>query len=81
MTEARKSFLLRINAPLWREVEAWAQEEFRSVNGQVEYLLREAVRRRRREPSPSTVADEADEAPPLAEPPRPSDDLEMGRHD
>ncbi len=43
----RKSLLLRINADLWREIEAWAQDELRSVNGQIEYMLRQAVRRRR----------------------------------
>jgi hypothetical protein len=47
MTE-RKSFLLRIAPDLYRELEAWAQQEFRSTNGQIEYLLREAVRRRGR---------------------------------
>ncbi|MBI3270220.1 MAG: Arc family DNA-binding protein [Planctomycetes bacterium] len=44
----RKPFLLRIDAELWREVERWAQEELRSVNGQIEFLLRQAVLRRRR---------------------------------
>ncbi len=43
----RKSFLLRINPELWTELEAWAQEELRSVNGQIEFLLRDAVQRRR----------------------------------
>ena len=45
--EERKTFLLRIDPRLWRELEAWAQEDLRSVNGQLEFLLREAVRRRR----------------------------------
>lgn len=31
-----------------KELEAWAQEDFRSVNGQIEYLLSEALRKRRR---------------------------------
>jgi hypothetical protein len=44
----RKSFLLRIDPALWTELESWAQHELRSVNGQVEFLLREAVARRRR---------------------------------
>lgn len=44
----RKSFLLRIGPDLYRELEAWAQQELRSVNGQIEYLLREAVRQRGR---------------------------------
>ncbi len=43
----RKTYLLRINADLWREIEAWAQDELRSVNGQIEYVLRQAVRHRR----------------------------------
>jgi len=43
----RKTFLLRIDPKLWAELEAWAQNELRSVNGQIEYLLREAVRRRK----------------------------------
>jgi hypothetical protein len=46
--EPRKSFLLRINPSLYRELEAWAQQEMRSVNGQIEYVLKEAVTRRRR---------------------------------
>ena len=44
---ARKQFLLRIDARLWAELEAWAADELRSVNGQIEYVLREAVRRRK----------------------------------
>ncbi len=44
---ARKQFLLRIDPQLWAELEAWAADELRSVNGQIEYILREAVRKRR----------------------------------
>jgi hypothetical protein len=47
--EERKAFLLRINADLWKELEAWAAAELRSVNGQIEYVLRQAVLRRRGE--------------------------------
>lgn len=43
----RKAFLLRIDPGLWAELEAWAQEELRSVNGQIEYLLKQAVQRRK----------------------------------
>jgi hypothetical protein len=43
----RKQFLLRIDPQLWAELEAWAKDELRSVNGQIEYVLRDAVRRRR----------------------------------
>jgi len=46
--ETRKSFLLRIDVGVWKEIEAWAAAELRSVNGQIEYLLREAVQKRRR---------------------------------
>ncbi|HOW64115.1 MAG TPA: Arc family DNA-binding protein [Candidatus Paceibacterota bacterium] len=46
--EQRKSFLLRVSPALWVELETWAQEDLRSVNAQIEYLLREAVLRRRR---------------------------------
>ena len=42
----RKAFLLRIDPALWEEIERLAQAELRSVNGQIEYLLREALSRR-----------------------------------
>jgi hypothetical protein len=44
---SRKAFLLRIDPTLWSELEAWAQDELRSVNGQVEYILKQAVLKRR----------------------------------
>jgi hypothetical protein len=47
-SEERKAFLLRIDPELWSELEAWAADELRSVNGQVEYLLRQAVQKRKR---------------------------------
>jgi hypothetical protein len=43
----RKQFLLRIDPKLWAELEAWAADDLRSVNGQIEYILREATRKRR----------------------------------
>jgi hypothetical protein len=43
----RKPFLLRIDPALWADLETWAQDELRSVNGQIEYLLRQAVRKRK----------------------------------
>ena len=39
---------LRLSAKLYNEIAAWAEDDFRSVNGQIEYLLTECVRRRRR---------------------------------
>ncbi len=47
MAEERKSFLLRLPPELWKELEKWAADELRSVNGQIEYLLRQAVAKRR----------------------------------
>ena len=44
---ARKQFLLRIDPELWKELEKWAADDLRSVNAQVGWLLREAVRRRK----------------------------------
>jgi hypothetical protein len=43
----RKPFLLRIDPALWADLESWAQDELRSVNGQIEYLLRLAVQKRK----------------------------------
>ena len=45
--KAKKQVPLRLNAALYEELCAWAENEFRSVNGQIEYLLTEAVRSRR----------------------------------
>jgi len=42
----RKAFLLRIDPDVWDTIERLAQAELRSVNGQIEYLLREALERR-----------------------------------
>jgi len=47
VAEERKSFLLRLPPELWKELEKWAADELRSVNGQIEYLLRQAVREHR----------------------------------
>jgi hypothetical protein len=47
--KSRKSFLLRINPDLYEALEAWARQELRSINGQIEYILKDAVRKRGRE--------------------------------
>jgi len=49
----RKPFLLRIDPALWTELEGWAQDELRSVNGQIEYLLKQAVLKRRGAKTPA----------------------------
>ena len=43
----RKQFLLRLDPALWADLEKWAADELRSVNAQIEYLLRAAVRGRK----------------------------------
>jgi hypothetical protein len=42
----RKKFLLRIDPTLWEELNRWASAELRSVNGQIEFILKQAVMRR-----------------------------------
>ncbi len=70
MADERKAFLLRTDPLLWREIEKWSADELRSVNGQIEFILREAVRHRRqsfrgaetpgaRPPDPGAPASEA----------------------
>jgi hypothetical protein len=58
----RKPFLLRIGPDLWTDLESWAKDDLRSVNGQIEYLLRQAVIRRK----------SAKKEPPLDGPPSPA---------
>ncbi len=58
---ARKAFPLRISKPLYEELRKWADAEFRSVNGQIEFLLQKAVDRRRRENGGGTRAAPADD--------------------
>ena len=47
----RKAYLLRIDPDLWTEIERLAQAELRSVNGEIEYLLREALAKRGIQPA------------------------------
>ena len=44
---AKKQVPLRLSSTLWNEIAAWAEEDFRSVNGQIEFILTEAVKRRK----------------------------------
>ncbi|MDO4541345.1 MAG: Arc family DNA-binding protein [Bacillota bacterium] len=41
----KKAFPLRLDPKVYEALEQWAGQEFRSVNGQIEYLLREALKR------------------------------------
>ncbi len=44
--KSKKQILLRLSPSLWNEIAAWAESDFRSINGQIEFLLSEAVRKR-----------------------------------
>ena len=58
----RKSFLLRMDPALYAALEGWAQQELRSLNGQIEYLLKEAVGKHRKKlQEESKPADEHEE--------------------
>lgn len=46
--KAKKQILLRLAPTLWEELAAWAEEDYRSINGQIEFLLAECVRQRKK---------------------------------
>lgn len=48
MADNKKQIPLRISESLYNELARWADDEFRSVNGQIEYLLTECVKKRRK---------------------------------
>ena len=48
MADGKKQIPLRLSEKLYRELAAWAEDDFRSVNGQREYLLTECVKQRRK---------------------------------
>jgi hypothetical protein len=47
----KKNFPLRINSQIYSAVESWAKDEFRSVNGHIEFLLRQALKNNGRLPT------------------------------
>lgn len=47
--KAKKQVLLRLAPSLWDDIASWAEEDFRSINSQIEFLLTEAVRKHRKE--------------------------------
>lgn len=59
----KKAYPLRISAPVLEAVQRWADDELRSVNAQIEYVLREALRRAGRLPA-APAAEAGDQAPP-----------------
>jgi hypothetical protein len=62
----RKSFLLRIDAAVLQAVQRWANDDLRSLNAQVEFVLRDALRRVGRVPK---AHDEGDPPAPVPDPP------------
>ena len=46
--KAKKQIPLRLSPSLWKELVVWAEDDFRSLNGQIEYLLTECVRSRKK---------------------------------
>lgn len=58
---AKKAFPLRINARLLEAVQHWADDDLRSLNAQIEYVLREALRKADRLPAARTGEDNNDE--------------------
>ena len=47
----KKQVPLRLSTSLWKELVVWAEDDFRSLNGQIEYLLTECVKRRKNTPA------------------------------
>jgi hypothetical protein len=46
--KGKKQVLLRLSSALWEDLASWAEDDFRSINGQIEYLLHEAVSQRKK---------------------------------
>lgn len=46
--KSKKSVLLRLDTEMWNEIAYWADDEFRSINGQIEYILHDAIERRKK---------------------------------
>jgi hypothetical protein len=55
----KKDFLLRIDPELWCQLQAWAADELRSVNGQIEFILRKAIEASGRKVPPDQTKDES----------------------
>lgn len=64
----RKSFLLRMDPALWNDLECWAQDELRSVNGQIEYILKQAVQKRKGGKTQNLTAENAEGAEEAGDP-------------
>lgn len=63
MADGKKQIPLRLSPKLYAAIAAWAEDDFRSVNGQIEYLLTECVRQRKK--NGKYVSDQTDVPPEL----------------
>jgi hypothetical protein len=56
--DQKKQIPLRLSHSLWKELSAWAEDDFRSINGQIEFLLNECVKKRKgtKEPEDDTIS-------------------------
>lgn len=61
MSDEKKQVPLRLSPKLYDAVASWAEDDFRSVNGQIEYLLSECVKQRKK--NGKYVSDTIDEEP------------------
>ena len=59
----KKQIPLRLSTKLYNAIAAWAEDDFRSINGQIEYLLKECVRQRKK--NGKYISDELDVPPEL----------------
>lgn len=59
--KGKKQILLRISPSLWKELAGWAEEDFRSINGQIEFLLTECVRKRKKRARKAEEEEEEEE--------------------
>ncbi len=49
MEDKKKQIPLRVSAKLYSQIASWAEDDFRSINGQIEYLLSECVKQRKKD--------------------------------
>ena len=58
----KKSFALRVESDVYDAIERWAADEFRSANGQIEWILSEALKKAKRHPKQKTGVDDGKDA-------------------
>ncbi|MBQ9672273.1 MAG: hypothetical protein IJV34_05410 [Prevotella sp.] len=61
MTKPTKNFILRMDADMMNAIEAWAADEFRSTNGQLQWIITEALRKAHRLPKKKLNNEKLDE--------------------